>query len=45
MAIIKAVLFDLDGTLLDREASLQQFIARQFYLILNKFVASYLVKN
>lgn len=45
MAIIKAVLFHLNGTLLDREASLQQFIAGQFYLILNKFVASYLVKN
>lgn len=28
--MIKAVLFDLDGTLLDRDASLQQFIAAQY---------------
>ena len=27
---MKAVLFDLDGTLLDRDASLQQFVAAQY---------------
>lgn len=28
---MKAVLFDLDGTLLDRDASLQQFVAAQYH--------------
>lgn len=31
MPTIKAVLFDLDGTLLDRETSLQQFITAQYH--------------
>ncbi|MDF2441173.1 MAG: putative hydrolase of the superfamily [Abditibacteriota bacterium] len=30
MEIMKAVLFDLDGTLLDRDASLRQFVAAQY---------------
>jgi putative hydrolase of the HAD superfamily len=29
--MIKAVLFDLDGTLLDRDSSLQQFVAAQYH--------------
>lgn len=32
--MIKAVLFDLDGTLLDRDSSLQQFVAAQYHRFL-----------
>lgn len=28
--MIKAILFDLDGTLLDRDTSIQNFIANQY---------------
>jgi putative hydrolase of the HAD superfamily len=34
--MIKAVLFDLDGTLLDRDASVEQFIAIQHDRLINK---------